>query len=321
MNVTKSNELQNKICVLGSLNMDMIVRVTCFAKAGETIFAQNISYANGGKGGNQAVASARLGSQVSMVAAVGRDANGSVLLDALKAEGIDVRHVVQNPDLKTGLAIINVDDKGENNIVIHSGANMGISTADIALAKSSILDADIVVSQLEIPVSIVHEGFRIAKSAGKVTVLNPAPAVEISSELLKYVDIIVPNETEASALTSVDVVCEHSAKLAGEELLGLGVKVAIITLGASGAMIAIAGASHLVAGYNVAPVDTTAAGDTFIGALVGSLHTTQLNSMDDLVRSVEFANKAASIAVQREGAQPSIPSLSEVVEVYGEFDG
>ncbi len=300
--------------------MDMIVRVTCFAKAGETIFAQNISYANGGKGGNQAVASARLGSEVSMVAAVGSDANGTTLLDALMAEGIDVHHVAQNPDLKTGLAIINVDDNGENNIVIHSGANMGITTDSVASARSSILGADIVVSQLEVPISVVQEGFRVAKGAGKVTVLNPAPAVDIPQELLKHVDIIVPNETEASALTSVAVVCDRSAKLAGEVLLGLGVKVAIITLGASGAMIVIDGASHLVSGHTVTPVDTTAAGDTFIGALVSSLHTTQLNSMDNLVRSVDFANKAASIAVQRNGAQPSIPLLSEVVEFYGEVD-
>lgn len=307
----------NKVCVLGSMNMDIVLKVNNMPKVGETIFANDLQNVPGGKGANQAVAAKRLGAEVYMISKVGSDSTGETLTKSLVQDNINVNFIFKDEKNPTGTAVISVDQDGNNSIIVAAGANMSIKKEEIEKAEKVIRECQILISQFETPVETTIEAFKMAKSAGKVTILNPAPAKKIPEQLLKYTDIVVPNETEAYELTGVTVKDLDSAKEAAKKFMEKGVKYTIITLGANGAAVISEDKSEIVEAYKVKAVDTTAAGDTFIGGFSSKLNADNL-CFEGIKRAVKFGNKCSSIAVQREGAQPSIPYLKEIIEVYGE---
>lgn len=307
----------NRICVLGSMNMDIVLKVKNMPQVGETIMSKSMEKIAGGKGANQAVAAKRSGAEVYMIAKVGRDDNGMILTEELEKDNIDVRYVFKDDKEPTGMAIINVDDNGDNSIIVVSGANMAINSNEINSTEGAIEESNIVITQFETPMDMSIEAFKLAKKHDKLTILNPAPAREIDDELLKYTDIIIPNETEAALLTNIEVKDLDSGKRAAEEFFKKGVKCVIITLGEKGAAVITKENSEIVPAYKVEAIDTTAAGDSFIGALSSTIDAENL-SFEDIKAAVRFGNKVSSIAVQRKGAQPSIPYLNEVLDIYKE---
>lgn len=305
----------NKICVLGSMNMDLVLKVKDMPKVGETILSKSFQKIAGGKGANQAVAAKRSGAEVFMISKIGKDENGRELRDKLVEDNIDVKYVFEDRIEPTGMALIMVNDNGNNSIIVNAGSNMTLTKEEIHSAESLIKESDIIISQFETPEDITIEAFKMAKENGKVTILNPAPAKKIKDELLNYTDIIVPNETEAELLTGIEIKDIEDAKKAGEVFLGKGVKFAIITLGEKGAALIGKDFCEIVPAYRVNAIDTTAAGDSFIGGLSSKLDTKNLGK-ETLISSIRFGNKVSSIAVQRKGAQPSIPYLKKVLEIY-----
>ncbi|KGM94593.1 ribokinase [Clostridium novyi A str. 4552] len=307
----------NSICVIGSINMDVVLKIDRMAKVGETIFAKDLKNISGGKGANQAIACSRMNSKVSMISKVGLDGNGQILVNKLKENNINTNYIFKDSEVSTGMALITVDDEGNNSIIVASGANMTITEEEINEASEVIRNSDIVISQFEVPVKTILEGFKLAKKYNKLTILNPAPAKEIDKELLKYTDIIIPNETEAFELTGVQVTDLNSAKEASRVLIEDGIKYVIITLGSKGAAVITKENSDLVQAFKVDAVDTTAAGDSFIGGFASHLDINNM-TFDNIKKSIKFGNMVSSITVQREGAEPSIPNLKEVKEVYEE---
>ena len=302
----------NKVTVIGSINLDTNLRVAQMAKPGETIHAKEHYSAAGGKGANQAVAAARSGCAVSFVGAVGDDAPGKEMLALLKKEDINLDGVKEVANESTGQAFITVDDSGQNSITIYSGANYAFGQDDIEQKSDLIAASDFVVAQFETPIEATIQGFKIARQNSAKTILNPAPAItEIPAELLQVTDIIIPNETEAATITGIEVVDEKSAKKAADKLHELGVSVVIITIGDKGAFYDFQDKQGLIPAFKVKAVDTTAAGDTFIGAMTSILKPDFSNLSD----AITFANKASSLTVQGYGAQPSIPTKAEVEQV------
>lgn len=302
----------NKVTVIGSINLDTNLRVAQMAKPGETIHAKEHYSAAGGKGANQAVAAARSGCAVSFVGAVGDDAPGKEMLALLEKENINLDGVKEVADESTGQAFITVDDSGQNSITIYSGANYAFGQDDIEQKSDLIAASDFVVAQFETPIEATIQGFKIAQQNSAKTILNPAPAItEIPVELLQVTDIIIPNETEAATITGIEVVDEKSAKKAADKLHELGVSAVIITIGDKGAFYDFQDKQGLIPAFKVKAVDTTAAGDTFIGAMTSILKPDFSNLSD----AITFANKASSLTVQGYGAQPSIPTKAEVEQV------
>ncbi|MCI1953454.1 MAG: ribokinase [Ligilactobacillus acidipiscis] len=299
----------NKVTVVGSINLDTNLRVKRMVKPGETIHAKKHYSAGGGKGANQAVAASRAGAQTSFIGAVGDDAPGKQMMDLLKNEGIDLTGIDTIADESTGQAFITVDDEGENAITIYAGANFAFGPKEIAQKSNLLKDSDFVIAQFETPIAATVKAFEIAHEAGVKTILNPAPGEDhISEELLKVTDMITPNETEAETITGIHVEDEASARKAATKLHELGVDVAIITIGSKGAFYDYNGVSELVPAFKVKAVDTTAAGDTFIGAMSSILKP----DFSNLKEAILFGNKASSLTVQRYGAQPSIPYRKEI---------
>lgn len=309
MKIDKVGILMNKVTVVGSINLDTNLRVKRMVKSGETIHAKEHYSAGGGKGANQAVAAARAGAQTTFIGAVGNDAPGKQMLELLKNEGINLTGIATLANESTGQAFITVDDEGENAITIYAGANFGFGPAEIEAQSDLITGSDFVIAQFETPIPATTKAFEIAQAAGVKTILNPAPGEDqISADLLKVTDMITPNETEAETITGIRVVDEASAKKAADRLHEMGVAVVIITIGAKGAFYDYEGTSELVPAFKVKAVDTTAAGDTFIGAMSSVLKPDFTNLKDAIL----FGNKASSMTVQRYGAQPSIPYKKEI---------
>lgn len=309
--------MQN-ICVLGSINMDLVLRVDRMVKPGETILSKSFQKISGGKGANQAVAAKRLGANVCMISSVGNDENGYEIVEALKKDNINVDNINYSKSNPTGMAIITVDNIGNNSIIVIPGANMELDENLIAKLEQVIKNSKILVAQFETPIEATIKAFRIAKENGVVTVLNPAPAKSIPEELLEITDIIAPNETEAFELTNIQVKDEESIRKASNKFLEKGVKFVIITLGEKGAAVVDKDKLSIIPAYKVKAVDTTAAGDSFIGALTSKLVNSYVIDFDTVENSIKFANKVSSIVVQKPGAQPSLPYLEEVKEIYGE---
>lgn len=308
----------NKVCVLGSINMDLVIKVNEMPKEGETILSESFEKIAGGKGANQAVAARRCGNIVSMIGKIGKDDNGKILKGLLEEDSIDTNLIFEDENEPTGMAVITVNKNGNNSITVISGSNMTLNKDEIEKSKEIIENSDILISQFEVPEEVILEAFKIAKENNKITILNPAPAKKIDEELLKYTDIIIPNETEAELLTGIKVNDLESAKLAANGLLEKGVKFVIVTLGSKGAAVISKEDGQIVEAYKVKAIDTTAAGDSFIGGLSSKLDIENL-SFENLLKAVKFANKVSSITVQRKGAQPSIARLEEVIEIYGEI--
>lgn len=305
---TGSARGEARVVVVGSLNMDLVARVARMPLPGETLAGQAFAQVPGGKGGNQAVAAARLGATVTMIGRVGEDANGATLRAGLEREGIDCRALASTPSAPTGVALIFVDDDGRNSIVIVAGSNGELTPDDIARHEAVLARADVVVCQLESPPETVMAALAAAHRLGKTVILNPAPATgPLPPQWLPLIDYLIPNEVEAAALTGLPIGSPQDAAAAAQALLGQGVRNVLITLGSAGVLAAFGGDPVHVPAPRVAAVDTTAAGDTFIGAFAAQL--AQGASTDAALR---FAQRAAAISVTRAGAQPSIPRLAEL---------
>jgi len=296
-----------KILVVGSSNTDMVVKSAHLPLPGETVLGGQFFTFAGGKGANQAVAAAKLGGDVSFLVKVGNDALGKIAVEGFKKEGIDVSHIITDPDSHSGVALIMVEDSGENCISVASGANGKFTPLDIENASELVEKASFVLVQLEIPLEAVTALVDKAFAHGVPVILNPAPARPLSDDLISKLFIITPNETEAELLTGVKVTDEVSAAKAAKILREKGVKLAIITLGAKGAFLLSDQEEILIPSIQVNAVDTTAAGDTFNGAL-----TVALAEGMEIIAAIRFANQAAAISVTRMGAQSSQPYRSEL---------
>lgn len=301
-------ERAGTVAVVGSLNMDLVVRVPRLPVAGETLAGQTFSQVPGGKGGNQAVAAARLGAQVAMIGRVGADGNGATLRAGLEVEGIDCGALATCEHAPTGVALISVDDAGRNSIVIVAGSNGELTPADIALHVPVLAWASVIVCQLETPPATVQAALETGRRLGKTVILNPAPAIgPLPGAWLPLVDYLIPNEIEAAALTGMSIGSPEQAEQAAQVLRRQGARNVLITLGAAGVLASLeSGTTHFEA-PRVSAVDTTAAGDTFIGAFAA-----QLARGIPAADAVRFAQRAAAISVTRAGAQPSIPTLAEL---------
>lgn len=296
-----------KITVIGSINTDLVVRVGSLPSPGETVIGDSFKMNGGGKGANQAVAAARLGGEVAFVCKVGKDAFGALSRKRLEEEGLDTRHVQTDETLPSGVALIMVDEAAENCIAVASGANHALQTADVTDAV--IEEADLLLLQMEIPVPTVEGILEKAARSGKRVILNPAPAARISPKALRGLYVMTPNRKEAEMLTGIRIADEADAERAAAVLAEEGVENVVITLNAKGAYLYNARQRKLIPGFRVRPVDTTAAGDVFNGALAVALAEGM-----DMEEAVRFANKAASISVTRYGAQSSAPYRREMEE-------
>jgi len=306
-NCVKRGKPLSTAVVVGSLNMDLVMRVPRQPHAGETMFGLGFAMAEGGKGANQAVAIARLGTRAAMVGRVGDDRFGAQLRDTLQRDGVDISHVHISAGTPTGVAMIMVDTTGENHIVLAPGANMVLGTQDIDGAAGLIGAARMMVMQMEVPVpTIVHAAGR-ARAAGVPVLLNPAPAAELPEDFWGAVDYLVPNETEASLLTGLHVDGPGSAAAAARVLRGRGVHHVLVTLGAQGVFIADDKGERLRPARRVAVVDTTAAGDSFIGGLVAGLCAGM--TLDE---AASLGIHTASLCVGRIGALSALPYLSDL---------
>ncbi|KRP68975.1 ribokinase [Pseudomonas veronii] len=296
-----------KVVVVGSLNMDLVTRASRLPRAGETLIGQSFSTVPGGKGANQAVASARLGAEVAMIGCVGSDAYGVQLRDALLVEGIDCQ-AVSRVDGSSGVALIVVDDSSQNAIVIVAGSNGELTPASLQAADAVLQAADVIVCQLEVPLETVGYALKRGRELGKTVILNPAPASSpLPAQWYASIDYLIPNESEATALSGVTVDSLDSAKLAAAQLIKAGAAKVIITLGAQGALFSDGNRVEHLAAPNVKAVDTTAAGDTFVGGFAAALAHGKSEA-----EAIRFGQVAAALSVTRAGAQPSIPTLHDV---------
>jgi ribokinase len=296
-----------KILVIGSANMDMVIKTDHFPVPGETIIGGDFSLIPGGKGANQAVAAARLGGDVCFITQLGKDLFGEQNLENYKKEGIDTSGITQNPNQPSGVALITVDKSGENTIIVAPGANHSLSVAEIAIASEPFQQADIVLVQLEVPFPVVKEACQKAYGLGKRVILNPAPAMDLPDSIFPLLYLICPNETEAEYLTGIKVIGEASAYQAASRLRNKGMQRVIITMGAVGAFLFTDSFQGIIPTTRVEVKDTTAAGDTFCGALAVAL-----GNGKNIQEAVTFALKAATLSVQRLGAQTSIPYFEEI---------
>lgn len=301
-------DLRNhNILVIGSSNTDMVIKTNQLPRPGETVLGGTFFMNPGGKGANQAVAVARLGGQVSFICKTGNDLFGRQSQQLFEEEGIDISYIVSDPKNPSGVALITVDARAENCIVVASGANANLLPSDLAKSEEAIEKADLILMQLEIPMDTVEFVAEIASKKNKRVILNPAPAQPLSSALLQHLYMITPNETEAEMISGMKITDEASAKKAAQVIMEMGVQNVVITLGSKGALIYSDSIVDIVPAIKVDALDTTAAGDVFNGAL-----TVALAEGRDLREAVRFACKAAAISVTRVGAQSSAPYRNEV---------
>lgn len=301
------------LVVLGSINADHILNLKTFPTPGETVTGNHYQVAFGGKGANQAVAAGRSGANIAFIACTGDDDVGRNIRKQLISDNIDVEPVSVISGDSTGVALIFVNGDGENVIGIHAGANAALSPALVEAQRERIAQASVLLMQLESPIESVLTAAKIAKQNNTIVALNPAPARELSDELLALVDIITPNETEAEKLTGIRVENDEDAAKAAQVLHEKGIHTVLITLGSRGVWASVNGEGRRVPGFKVDAVDTIAAGDTFNGALI-----TALLEEKPLSDAIRFAHAAAAIAVTRKGAQPSVPWRDEIEAFLGQ---
>jgi ribokinase len=296
-----------RICVVGSINIDLVARGTRFPTVGETLIGTHFMTAPGGKGANQAVAASRLGAQVSMVGRVGTDHFAAQLIENLQKNQVNTTHIICTPQLNSGVALIMVDQDGQNTIMVVPGANMLLSPDDVHNAGEIITSADILLLQLESPIETVIEAARMAHEHKVKVILNPAPVMPVPASLWPYIDILIPNEHEAQILAGMVNIPQVDPSRVIDRLTKLGPGIIILTLGSKGALMNYAGESETVPAFVVEPIDTTAAGDAFIGgfsvAIAEGLH---------LKDAVRWANACGALATTKMGAQPSLPNRLEV---------
>jgi ribokinase len=293
------------ITVVGSLNVDLVLRAPRCAQAGETLLGHDFAIHPGGKGANQAIACARMGQRVCMVGKTGNDTFAQTLRQTLQQAGVDQVHVL-TAEGSSGVAMILVEDSGQNRIMLAPGANHALGERDILHAADCIQSAALVICQLEVPMDCVRLAFELARKAHKPILFNPAPAVVLPADMVK-VDYLILNETEAEVLCGIAIVSSGEARAAARQLRRDGADTVILTLGAQGVLIADQNGERQYAAHPVHVVDTTAAGDTFIGGFAAGLREGM-----QLDRAVALGQAAAALCVTRKGAQPSIPFRHEI---------
>lgn len=299
------------ILVVGSLNMDHVIRSPEIPLPGETVLGTSLNLVPGGKGANQAYAAGKLGAHTMMIGAVGNDANGKALTDNLQSVGVDTTGIAVIEDQPTGAAFITVNDKGENNIIVVPGANSKLSPSHILVNEALFDECDAVLMQIEIPMETIICAAKLAKQKGKLVILDPAPVPpSFPKELIQYVDIIKPNEYELARLSAMPTDTMEHIHSAAEKMRTLGIQTLVVTLGENGTVLVKQDTFEHFPSHKVKVVDTTAAGDSFVAAL--ALHLTNGGTIEDAIR---FGNQVSAIVVTRAGAQTSIPSLSEVKQL------
>lgn len=297
----------NKILVIGSSNMDLVIQVPRCPAAGETLFGSSFTTNYGGKGANQAVAVARIGSGVTFMTKLGNDTFGQQMRQHFSEEGMDLTHILTDAESPTGTALITVEDKGENRIIVVPGANARLTENDVESLSAEINSCRFVLTQLEIPLPTVLRVAEMTSAAGKQLILNPAPARPLPDSLLQKVFLITPNETEAEILTGIRVSDVESARRAALWFREKGVQQIVITMGSQGAFVFTDDFQGMVPAYKVKAIDTTAAGDVFNGAL-----TVALSEGKTTADAARFGCAASALAVMRPGAQSSIPTRTEI---------
>lgn len=300
-----------KLVVLGSINVDHILNVPSFPNPGETLIGSDYQIAFGGKGANQAVAAGRCGANIQFIAAVGDDELGKKINAQLVLDNIDVHSIATIQNEKTGVALIFVNQSGENEIAIYPGANSALTSEYLMQYQNDIIQADAILMQLETPINTIEQAVKWASENKTKVILNPAPAQKLSDGVLQYIDIITPNETEAEQLTGIKIITEQDANSAAQILHAKGINIVIITLGRKGAWVSQAGIGELISGFQVKAIDTIGAGDTFNGVLA----TLLLEDMP-LEKSVKYAHAAAALAVTKRGAQPSVPTRADIEQFF-----
>ncbi len=301
-----------KIIVIGSINMDLVTLCERAPRGGETLFGKEFFQIPGGKGANQAVAMGKLESQVIMLGKVGNDSMGEELLKSMKQNGVNTNYIEKTQD-SSGIAKIIVEQNGENRILVVPGANGEVDIEYVNRYIELLKEADYIVAQLEIPIETVKYVFKKAHELKKITILNPAPAIELDDEIIKYSDYIIPNETELEILTGVKIVDSESTKIAANILIEKGVKNLIVTLGSKGCRVINKKLDIFISAFKVNAIDTTAAGDSFIGGFLNAI-----SQGLKIEEAVERGTTVAAISVTRRGAQTSLPTLKEVLEYKGE---
>lgn len=303
--------MESKILVVGSMNMDLVVKTDEIPKIGETLLGNEFLQIPGGKGANQGVAIAKLNSKITFLGKVGDDSYGEQLLQSMKESGVDISYI-ERANVSTGIAVINVDMLGNNNIIVIPGANGLVDTDYLQRHLKQFEESDIVVFQLEIPMETVKEGLRISKGLGKTTILNPAPAAELDDEIIENIDILIPNEHELERIAKIKITDQDSMLEAANVLLKKGVKKIIVTLGSKGVCYVDENGYEFFPAYKVPVVDTTAAGDSFIGGF-----TSSYIEKGDIKSSIIRGQKTAALAIQKVGAQTSLPTGKEVDNFKG----
>ena len=310
------------ITVIGSLNMDLVIKAERAPQAGETLIADSFQEIPGGKGANQAVAAAREGAQTFMAGRVGQDAFGQSLLQSLAQDPIDITYIEKVPGLSTGIASITVDQAGQNRILVVSGANGSLEASDIQALRPLIARSHVLLLQLEIPMEAVEEALILAREEAVFSILNPAPALALPPSFYHLVNLMTPNESELAQLSGLPVSSREQVDQAGRQLLERGLENLVITLGQDGALaMNLQGKLHFPA-YRVRVEDSTAAGDCFNGVLAAGIDRliqaradgpkTFIHSLEDLAPIIDRASRAAALSVTRPGAQPSLPWAQEV---------
>ncbi len=305
------------VVVIGSANLDLTVAVERLPREGETVLGGELLLADGGKGANQAVAALRAGAQVRFLANLGRDPFGDRIYRDLVAAGLPAEGLLRDDSAPTGVALIVVDRRGRNQIAVAPGTNQALLPELIDRNEGFLAAGTLMLLQLEIPIATVERALRCAKARGMTTILNPAPAHSVSENLLRHVDILTPNETEAKALTGIEVCDPGSAEEAARALLTRGPRAIIVTLGALGALLRTESLVRYLPALPVSVIDTTAAGDAFNGALAAALASRQpLDALRDgpfLEDAARFANAAGALATTKRGAQESLPTRDEIL--------
>lgn len=299
--------MANKIIVIGSSNTDMIIQLNKLPVPGETIIGGKFSTAAGGKGANQAVATARAGGNVTFISRIGNDVFGEAAVQGFIKDGINIEYITKDAAEPSGVALIFIGENGENSIGVASGANAQLLPDVLSSLISLISENDLVLMQLEIPLETVEFVAKIAEEQKAKIILNPAPAQQLNDSLLKKISVITPNETEAEILTGIPVKNKEDAEKAAKFLRAKGIEAVIITLGSKGAFLSCREYEGVIPSYKVKPVDTTAAGDVFNGAF-----TVALAEGMKIKDAVKFGNAAAALSVTKLGAQPSAPYRNEI---------
>ena len=304
-----------KVVVLGSMNMDLVTFCERAPVGGETLMGIDFRQIPGGKGANQAVALGKLESQVIMLGKIGNDSMGKIVLESMKRNNVDVSRIEKVENISTGIAKIVVEKNGQNRILVVSGANEYVDKNYIDKNLDIISQADFLVCQLEIPLEVVKYALEKAKKLGKITILNPAPARKLDAEIIENSDYIIPNETELEIISGEKITSSKSLEEISKKILDIGVKGLLVTLGKEGSLYIDKNSKMKIPALKVEAVDTTAAGDSFIGGFVKGLTIEK-----SLKESILLGTKVASLCVGKKGAQPSLPTMKELIRVFPDLN-